>query len=500
MGNCLASWVFVQVQFHGDPGFEPVGFVGFSLMNSKLTHCSLSLPWVISILDPQAVDFNIFWGVLLGCLLGLLLGDHGRCIIIRWLYHDSYTDMDCPELQASFIMSLSTYDELLVCFCIILLPSGLIVLGITSVDFGSRRAASSIVRLSVGIRFGELLGTLAIEVLLVADIGDLWLICLWVDVFGVLISVCSELLVQGLITPALLLLEFVEFFCAVCFSFIWEGFGALIPVCPFSLACMVCGLAGGVYLLVLGVDPSWCKQSFNSDNGIRIPRLFWSVLTLFSSESLDLIFSLREGTAVLGCLMVTSCLLSPQSVLTNMSWSHGFDVRVQYQLSIFCLWTSWLHVLSHGELQTDAWIAMALTVHAPQLQDSLVVCAFCLHFGLLWAYFSSGNSVCWLVDMDYNFDHLYSLLHLCNSCHFFMYLLDLLLCLLRGNVEIPSRNFPRPSLLWYKNNPFWGQHGLCMSFARVVFFMVSTKTKYPVDRVPKSWCFNENYKLECSRC
>uniref|UniRef100_A0A7C9ELS1 Uncharacterized protein n=1 Tax=Opuntia streptacantha TaxID=393608 RepID=A0A7C9ELS1_OPUST len=107
---------------------------------------------------------------------------------------------------------------------------------------------------------------------------------------------------------------------------------------------------------------------------------------------------------------------------------------------------SWIH--DQG-LRNDAWIIMALKFHAPEIQDSLVLCALCLNLGLLWAYFSYGNSVYWLIARDSYFAHLYILFHQCNSCHHFMYLLDLLICLLRGNVEIPIRNFPQPSLLWH---------------------------------------------------
>jgi len=124
-----------------------------------------------------------------------------------------------------------------------------------------------------------------------------------------------------------------------------------------------------------------------------------------------------------------------------------------------------------------------LKVQAPEIQDSLGLCALCLNLGLLWAYFSYGNRVWWPIDKDSYFDHLCILLHQCKFCHDFMYLLDLLICLLRGNVEIPSRNFPRPSLLWHKNYPIWDQQGLCMSCVRIILLMCSYMTKYPLEGV-----------------
>jgi len=66
---------------------------------------------------------------------------------------------------------------------------------------------------------------------------------------------------------------------------------------------------------------------------------------------------------------------------------------------------------------------------------------------------------------------------------FCMYFLFLIICLIRANVEVPSRNFPRPSLLRHKNHPSRSRHGVCMSSIRLVLLLFSYKTKYLIEVV-----------------
>ena len=138
MGNRLASWAFVDTRVYGDLGLEFVGFVGFYLMTFPLAHRSLALLWVLSMLDWKVAIFSILWWVLLGYFVGNLLGDHGRCVITAWVYQDSHFDLDCPDIQFPFSWNLNPYGEMTLCLCHIVLPSGLFVLGIAAVDFGSR--------------------------------------------------------------------------------------------------------------------------------------------------------------------------------------------------------------------------------------------------------------------------------------------------------------------------------------------------------------------------
>uniref|UniRef100_A0A7C9AIP4 Uncharacterized protein n=1 Tax=Opuntia streptacantha TaxID=393608 RepID=A0A7C9AIP4_OPUST len=119
-----------------------------------------------------------------------------------------------------------------------------------------------------------------------------------------------------------------------------------------------------------------------------------------------------------------------------------------------------------------------LKVQAPEIKDSLVSCALCLNLGLLWAYFYDGSRVCWQFDMGSYYDHVCILLHHCTFSNYCMYLLYLLICLMRGNVEIPAAQAVKA-----KNHPIQFQHGLCMSFVRIVVLMFSYKTKYLLEGV-----------------
>jgi len=96
-------------------------------------------------------------------------------------------------------------------------------------------------------------------------------------------------------------------------------------------------------------------------------------------------------------------------------------------------------------------------VQVTGLQDSLLSYAPCPILVLCWAYFVDDNRVCWQFHTSSYFAHLSLLLLHYNCSIYFLLLLYLIISMIRGNVEIPSRNFPRPSLLRQKNNPCWVQ-------------------------------------------
>jgi len=72
----------------------------------------------------------------------------------------------------------------------------------------------------------------------------------------------------------------------------------LFLVCPLTLVFPFRCVGGGVYLLVLGVSPSWCKQSIHPDIGFETPRFYWLMMTLYRFETTALITSILEVSIV----------------------------------------------------------------------------------------------------------------------------------------------------------------------------------------------------------